>query len=58
MPGSIKPRTIAQIKRLAKTIKGESKKTDSVLQHAKALDEAAKVAGYINFAHANRVLKK
>ncbi|WP_114947645.1 hypothetical protein [Microvirga calopogonii] len=44
------PSSIDGIKRLAKQIKAQKG-----LQHARALDEAARTAGFQNFAHANRV---
>lgn len=47
----IKPSTVLGIKRLAKSIK-----TQQSLQYVKALDEAAKIAGYQNFRHADAVL--
>jgi serine/threonine-protein kinase len=46
-----KPSSIEGIKRQAKRIKAERG-----LQHARALDEAAVLAGYQNFIHASRVL--
>lgn len=46
-----KPSSIEGIKRLAKQIK-----TEKGLQHARALDEAAVMAGFQNFTHAKRVM--
>ncbi|MBY0250375.1 MAG: hypothetical protein K2X54_03170 [Methylobacterium organophilum] len=47
-----RPSSLDGIKRHAKKIKAEQG-----LQHARALDEAAKLAGYVNFAHANGTLR-
>lgn len=47
-----RPSSLDGIKRHAKKIKAEQG-----LQYARALDEAAKLAGYHNFAHANGTLK-
>jgi hypothetical protein len=46
-----RPSSIGGIKRLAKELK-----VKRGLQHARALDEAARLAGYANFAHARRAL--
>ncbi|WP_181008538.1 hypothetical protein [Sphingomonas montanisoli] len=46
-----RPMSIPGIKSLAKTIKRAEG-----IQHARALDVAAKQAGYENFVHARRVL--
>lgn len=45
------PSTLEGIKRLAKSIKKEKG-----IQHSDALNEAAKVAGYENFRHAQNKL--
>jgi len=50
---SVTPSTLDGIKRLAKHIKSEGG-----IAHAKALDRAARRAGYENFAHAKRQLDK
>lgn len=49
---NIRPSTMDGIKRLAKSIK-----TLRGLQHARALDESAKVAGFENYRHARNKLK-
>lgn len=49
---TIKPTTLAGIKRLAKTIKRERR-----IAHIEALDMAAKAAGYDNFNHARNELR-
>lgn len=49
---NIRPSTMDGIKRLAKSIK-----TLRGLQHAQALDESAKVAGFENYRHARNKLK-
>ncbi len=46
-----RPSSLDGLKRLAKEIKAERG-----LQHARALDEAARLAGFSNFAHARRSL--
>ena len=48
---AIRPSTLDGIKRLAKTLKAEQ-----VIQHVRALDEAARLAGFKNFRHASNVL--
>lgn len=47
------PSTLEGIKRLAKRIKKEK-----CIQHSDALNEAAKVAGYENFRHAQNKLNE
>lgn len=47
------PSSIDGIKRLAKELKAKQPQ-----QHARALDEAARLAGYANFAHARRALSE
>lgn len=49
----VKPSTMEGLKRLANKLK----KQDGV-QHAAALDKAAKQAGFQNFSHANKMLRK
>lgn len=48
---AIRPSTLEGIKRLAKTLKSEQG-----IQHARALDEAARLAGFENLRHARNVL--
>jgi hypothetical protein len=48
---AIRPSTLDGIKRLAKVIKQQQG-----IQHVRALDEAAKAAGYQSFRHATNVL--
>jgi hypothetical protein len=49
---SIRPSTLDGIKRLAKSLK-----TEREIQHVRALDAAAQVAGFQNFRHAENVLR-
>lgn len=49
---SITPKTLAGIKQLAKKLK-----RDKGYSHAEGLNEAAKQAGYENFAHARKSLE-
>lgn len=49
---AIRPSTLDGIKRLAKSLKVERG-----IQHVRALDEAAKAAGFQNFRHASNVLR-
>lgn len=51
---TIRPTTIEGIKRLAKHLKAYSERP----QHARALDQASRSAGFDNFTHAHRVLSK
>lgn len=48
----IRPSTLDGIKRLAKSLKNERN-----VQHVRALDDAAKEAGFQNFRHASNVLR-
>lgn len=50
--GAIRPSTLDGIKRLAKSLK-----TERGIQHIRALDAAAQVAGFQNFRHAENVLR-
>ena len=49
---NIRPSTLDGIKRLAKSIK-----TERAIQHAVALDESARFAGFENFRHARNKLQ-
>jgi hypothetical protein len=49
---SVQPSTLDGIKRLARSIKAEQG-----IQHARALDEAARAAGFHNFKHSRNVLR-
>ncbi len=49
---AIRPSTLDGIKRLAKSLK-----TEQGIQHIRALDDAARVAGFQNFRHASNVLR-
>ena len=49
---AIQPSSLDGIKRLAKSLK-----TERGIQHARALDDAARAAGFQNFRHASNVLR-